>query len=529
MNSIEYKKSFNISKAGKNCHIRFGDIDGDGRMEIIMVKPSHALDERYFSRQVASATAFDAEGKLIWQIGDADTESTPYRGDLPAQVFDIDNDGKNEFIFIINDELCIADGRTSEIKKKVPLPSRYACDCIVIADLEGKGYPQNIIIKNKYSQMWAYDANLNVLWTFSGNLGNTPVAWDINGDGRDEIIAGYNVISGSGELLWRVHMPACAESVYADDLYDNGETSIIICGPRMQVYNSSGELQFTLFKQASKVTSGRFRSGVTDKDLLLFDDLSIFNLKGEFQFKKNEVIYLPTLVNNFDGSGKTYIAGHKKEDISTTVYDTDMRSIYTLPTFGNIATCDILGDGVSQILIYNDDTIDIYSAFETDFSAGSRSFSIRQPRQYYNVSCHNLLPISHLTTGSLSEDYTAQSQLNWIDTYVNLNMYNRFSKVPRYEFVQILANLLNLKTEFTENFADVSRDETYYEAVGTFRSMGIISSADNMFAPNEPITVVMANDILGKLEIPLSFKFDDNYTLCKQDAAKLIISLRDSG
>ena len=244
---------------------------------------------------------------------------------------------------------------------------------------------------------------------------------------------------------------------------------------------------------------------------------------------KNEIIYLPTLVNNFDGSGKTYIVGHKKEDINTTVYDTDMRSIYTLPTFGNIATCDILGDGISQILIYNDDNIDIYSAFETDFSVGSRSFSIQQPRQYYNVSCHNLLPISYLTTGSLSEDYTAQSQLNWIDTYVNLNMYNRFSKVPRYEFVQILAKLLNLKAEFTENFADVSRDETYYEAVGTFRSMGIISSEDNMFMPNEPITVVMANDILEKLEIPLDFKFDDNYTLAKQDAAKLILSLRDPG
>ena len=32
--------------------------------------------------------------------------------------------------------------------------------------------------------MWAYDANLNVIWTFSGNLGNTPIPYDIDGDGN---------------------------------------------------------------------------------------------------------------------------------------------------------------------------------------------------------------------------------------------------------------------------------------------------------------------------------------------------------
>lgn len=528
MERIEFKTSFNIGSAGKGCHIRFGDIDGDGRLEIILAKPAPALDERYFSRQLASVTAYDAEGNLIWQIGDATTESQSYQGDLPVQIFDIDNDGNNEVIFIINDELCIADGKTSEIKKKVSLPSKYACDCIVIADLEGKGYPQNIVIKNKHSQMWAYDANLNVIWTFSGNLGNTPIPYDIDGDGRDELIAGYNVLNGAGELLWKVNMSKNAVSVYADDIYSNGDSAVIISGERIQAYTSGGELLWELDRPGSKVTCGRFRSGINQDDLLIFDDLSLYNLQGDFQFKKNEKIYLPTLVYNFDGSGRMFIAGHKKEDICTTVYDGDMRSAYTLPTFGNIASADILGDGISQIIIYNDEILEIYSAKETDFSAPARAFARPQPKHLYNVSCHNAQPAGVYSATSYAEDASSQATLSWTDTYVNLNLYNSFSKVSRGEFIQIMAVLMNLKAEFSDNFTDVSREDTYYDSIGIFRSLGIIESGDNMFTPDEPATVAFANEVLEKLSVPLQFKFDDKYQLSKQDASKLILSIKES-
>ena len=205
-----------------------------------------------------------------------------------------------------------------------------------------------------------------------------------------------------------------------------------------------------------------------------------------------------------------------------------MRSVYTLPTFGNIAAADILGDGVSQIIIYNDEMLEIYSAKETDLSASSRAFARPQPKYLYNVSCHNASPISLYSATSYAEDVSSQTALSWTDTYVNLNLYNSFSKVSRGEFVQIMAVLLNLKADFTENFNDVPRDDTYYDSIGTFRALGVISSEDNMFAPDEPATVAYANEILEKLSVPLQFKFDDKYQLSKQDASKLIMSVKEA-
>jgi len=43
----------------------------------------------------------------------------------------------------------ILDGKTSEVKNKTPLPDKHAGGSLLIADLEGTGYAQNIIIKNK--------------------------------------------------------------------------------------------------------------------------------------------------------------------------------------------------------------------------------------------------------------------------------------------------------------------------------------------------------------------------------------------
>ncbi|MBR4720522.1 MAG: S-layer homology domain-containing protein [Clostridia bacterium] len=527
MDSMSPIKSIDIHDAGNGCQIRFGDLSGDGRMDYLLVKPSRVSDERYFAHSIVCATAYSVDGGLLWQKGDPCYDSPVGRFDVPAQIYDIDRDGKNEVILIMNEEILILDGKTGETKKSVPLPDQFACDSITIADLEGTGYPQNILIKNKYSKLWALDSNLNILWSFEGNIGHTPAVFDINGDGKDEIIAGYNVLTSSGELLWKADMPKHANSISVCNFGVENNPTIIFCGPYVAAYSVSGELLWTIDEESNSVCIAKFRENAVKEEILLMDSLSLFSCDGEFLLQKNEKVYLPAVLYDFDKSGKTYIVGHKKEDIVTSVYDGYMRTAYTLETFGNIVCCDLLGDGHMQIIIYGSDTLDIYSPYDIDFSEPIRPYMRKQPRQYYNASVFNFIPKSQFAEGYISDDFASQNILKWADSYANVYLHSSFAKVTRAEFITLLISLLNLKEDFDENFSDVTPDSTYYQSVGTAKALGIIESDDNFFRPDETVTVSYAKSILDKLGIAKTFGFDENYTLSKQDLARLIISLKE--
>ena len=526
MESIEFKHSIDISSAGKNCALRMGDIDGDGRLEFVLATPASVSDERYFDSKVAAISAFSATGELLWQTGEA-AEGATSNGDLPIQIYDIDKDGKNEVIAVIEDTLSVFDGKTGEIKKSIPLPDKNIGGALLIADLEGSGYAQNIVLKNKFSKLWALDASLNVVWDFEGNIGRAPIAYDLDGDGREEIIAGYNVISPTGELLWNINAPHHAYSAIVERLFDDTPI-ILIYGPFIRAYTFTGEFLWEIPEASQNIAIGKFRDNVDSLDILNLDRLSLYDSNGSFLYEKNETIYLPMPVLNFDKTERTYIAGHKKEDICTTLYDGYMRGVYTLPGFGKLASCDILGTGESQIIVYNDDTLDIYSFSQIDLTAPARPYSRPQSTKDFRVSIYNTLPASQISAGFVIEDFAAQNIVKWANAYAETNMYNRFAKVSRSEFVLLLATLLNLKEEFSEIFRDVSKESAYYDACGTFRKLEIVACEDNLFLPENTITVSEANSILDKLSIPINFNFDEKYEISKQDMARLILNITDN-
>ena len=140
MKNIDFKKTINISAAGSGCSIRLGDTDGDGRMEIVLAKPAPVSDERFFANQVASITVYSVDDQLLWQVGNPETKQKCPDCELPIQIYDIDKDGKNEVIAVMEGSLYILDGKTSEVKKQLPLPDPNIGGSLLIADLEGTGY-----------------------------------------------------------------------------------------------------------------------------------------------------------------------------------------------------------------------------------------------------------------------------------------------------------------------------------------------------------------------------------------------------
>lgn len=44
-----------------------GDVDGDGRMELIFVQGDSGIDDRYVPHQVTCVTVYRLDGTLLWQ------------------------------------------------------------------------------------------------------------------------------------------------------------------------------------------------------------------------------------------------------------------------------------------------------------------------------------------------------------------------------------------------------------------------------------------------------------------------------
>lgn len=64
-----------IRQAGLRNKMLLGDVDGDGRMELVMVQPDGGIDDRYVPHQVQCVTAYNLDGRLLWQVGEPDEQA----------------------------------------------------------------------------------------------------------------------------------------------------------------------------------------------------------------------------------------------------------------------------------------------------------------------------------------------------------------------------------------------------------------------------------------------------------------------
>lgn len=58
--------SFDISAAGGGKGL-LGDIDGDGRMEVVFVQADSGIDDRFVPHQITCVTAYRLTGELLWR------------------------------------------------------------------------------------------------------------------------------------------------------------------------------------------------------------------------------------------------------------------------------------------------------------------------------------------------------------------------------------------------------------------------------------------------------------------------------
>ncbi|MEX1031089.1 MAG: hypothetical protein WDZ91_13740 [Paenibacillaceae bacterium] len=408
-------RTIDIGQAGVRNKMLLGDINGDGRMEIVMVQPDGGIDDRYVPHQVQCLTAFDLDGQMLWQVGTPDPDAGKPGSDYPAQICDIDGDGNNEVLCVMNKHFLIIDGKTGMTKRSYELPGEEAHDCIIIANLSGGPLPQDIILKDRYHKLWAMDCKFQLLWTYEGNPGHYPWVYDIDGDGRDEVMAGYEMLDHDGTKLWSCRdLDDHADCIWVGDVdgnIGNGE-EIVIGGSVTVMYDRQGD---ELWRYAGSIESqhialGKFRDDLPglqiagldrivrgDTDGVLTesgkDGLFLLDAKGNEIWKEERVsngwLTIIDTLRHWDDGPLDYILAYRRGGgIKPTLYDGHMNAVVTFPADGYVVHADLLGEGREQVIVYMDTTAYIFGCQPYDLAIRPLGTTLIQSKRLYSSTLY---------------------------------------------------------------------------------------------------------------------------------------------
>lgn len=408
-----------ISKAGANCKLLLGDINGDGRMEIVCVQPDGGIDDRFVPHQVVCATAFSLTGEVIWQIGTPCNEPGSPGSDYPAQIVDIDGDGSLELLLVMDKVFKIVDGKTGNVKREFSLKNlpmletkdkRFvpmgdcpnAHDCIIVANLRGNDGPRDFILKDRYENLWALDNEFNLLWTHSGNVGHFPLAYDINGDGRDEIMAGYDLLSADGKVLWSCKdLDDHADCLWIGDVNGDGEPELCVGGSVTCLYDKNGN---ELWRYDGSIESQHVALGkyipdsqglqVAGLDRIVRGDgykgqwdgkdgMFLLDCEGKEIWKEDRKtkgwLTIVNTLRNWNGENQDYILAYRRGGgVNPTLYDGDMNPVVVFPEDGYVISGDLFGRNCEDVIVYADNCAYIYSGQPYDLSMAPSGNQIPQ-------------------------------------------------------------------------------------------------------------------------------------------------------
>jgi len=156
-------------------------------------------------RQVIFSEATGPDGRLIY--GFMGRRAVETRLNVAGNTSD----------WAVAEEMCVIEGKTGEVVARTRVPDmeepvRFTDFSLTTANLTGKEKTDVILREWRRDagdggfNVWAYDRDLNLLWH---NRVKTPYGhnsaiqfFDVNGDGRDEVLAGGTLLSADGDLLW---------------------------------------------------------------------------------------------------------------------------------------------------------------------------------------------------------------------------------------------------------------------------------------------------------------------------------------
>ena len=205
-------KKFETPEFGAGRNVRFGDLDGDGRLDMLFAQNVPKVRGDAFDH-ISCLTAVTLDGRVLWQQGRPNPKNGLLTNDNPFQIHDLDGDGRVEVVAARDSQLQVLDGRTGKLVRSTWLPPIAAevkdrpyelnvGDSLLFVDLSGSGHPREILIKDRYRGFWIFDKDLKLLWEGLGQTGHYPFPVDVDGDGRQEFLIGYSLWGADGKPRW---------------------------------------------------------------------------------------------------------------------------------------------------------------------------------------------------------------------------------------------------------------------------------------------------------------------------------------
>jgi rhamnogalacturonan endolyase len=366
-------KKFTTGEYGVGRNLRFGDLDGDGRIDILFGQVIHHGPKDRNS-ELSCITAVNMDGKVLWQKGKPDSWKNHLTNDVGFQIQDIDGDGKNEVIYCMNQEIYAADGSTGQVKYSI-FP-RSLGDSLFFCDLRGLGHDRDIIFKDRYRHIWAMNDKFEVMWTGNCNTGHYPFAYDIDNDGKDEVAIGYSMFDNDGTKLWSLDdtMEDHADGVAVVKFKENAEPTIFYAASDAGAFYTDlkgNVLKHHFFGHVQNPAVANFRDDLPGLEIVSINFwgnqgiIHYFDSDGDLYYDFEPIQYgSMCLPINWTGKSEEFFV--LSPDVTEGgMYDGRGRRVLRFPVDGHPYQCnavlDITGDCRDEVVVWDPYELWIYT------------------------------------------------------------------------------------------------------------------------------------------------------------------------
>ncbi len=379
-----------INLDGKGGTPIMGDVTGDGKTDFVVTGSTYV-------------SLFDNSGSLIWQKNFSSGQLS-YVGDgaYYLRPIDIDNDGNVEVVGIINNNnkpyLAALNGANGNIKCMYELPvlsENWIYDATQIANLRGIESPGDFIIKvavNGYVpfKLTAYkfeDGSCSSLWSFESIPGEDragcqrPKVFDIDGDGKDEVLFGHWTLEEDGAIRWEkpygfFDQHNHVDSQRAGDILPSVAGIEIAYASGSILLDSIGNViwrkdidegQSVAFAEMRPDLPGlevlfAYQEPVNDERLFSADGTLLWTHNGPSAFAASYETYPIQWIGD---EGRESVRQEWGRDRSPAIYDEFNNLVVRLtPEYeygeGGYRPCDVTGDYREELVYFNENYIVIY-------------------------------------------------------------------------------------------------------------------------------------------------------------------------